>query len=327
MVVVLIGLIIGILLTCVILIPRIKNKIEEDHEVDLQNTMAKAEYQRLSKDLDSISQQINTSRNKLADAELEYKHLTEENQNYKKNIQKEHEEFLKTYRENTSLKIQEFVEKESVRCEKAKSDFQEEYLSTLSEAVDNFQKEIESRREECKRLSSILNDLRAKVNAAVEMDKKNLKDEDIKNFHRINLTDVDISEIKKLREIIPYLRQAEPLNKVIWKVYYEKPTNDMISRVVGSKVVTGIYKITNIENNMCYIGQSVNVADRFKQHIKRGLGADTPTRNKLYPAMLSIGVENFTFEIIEECDRSLLDSREDYWQDFYHAKDYGYSIM
>ena len=84
---------------------------------------------------------------------------------------------------------------------------------------------------------------------------------------------------------------------------------------------------TNIENNMCYIGQSVNVADRFKQHIKRGLGAETPTRNKLYPAMLSIGVENFTFEIIEECDRSLLDSREDYWQDFYHAKDYGYSIM
>ena len=77
---------------------------------------------------------------------------------------------------------------------------------------------------------------------------------------------------------------------------------------------------------MCYIGQAANIADRWKQHIKRGLGAETPTRNKLYPAMASFGVENFTFEIVEECDRALLNDREDYWQDYFHAKDFGYSI-
>ena len=38
--------------------------------------------------------------------------------------------------------------------------------------------------------------------------------------------------------------------------------------------------------------------------------------------MLSIGVENFSFEVIEECDRSMLDSREDYWQDFFKAKEF-----
>ena len=42
--------------------------------------------------------------------------------------------------------------------------------------------------------------------------------------------------------------------------------------------------------------------------------------------MLSIGVENFTFEVLEECDRERLDAQEDYWQDFFHAKDFGYSI-
>ena len=133
-------------------------------------------------------------------------------------------------------------------------------------------------------------------------------------------------EILKLKEVLPYLRDSEPLNKVIWKVYYEKPSTDMIGRVVGPGVHTGIYKITNIENNMCYVGQAVNIADRWKQHIKRGLGAETPTRNKLYPAMLSFGIENFTFEVIEECDRDLLNSREDYWQEYFHAKDFGYSI-
>jgi|GEM_PF-3117724 len=69
-----------------------------------------------------------------------------------------------------------------------------------------------------------------------------------------------------------------------------------------------------------------NIADRWKQHIKRGVGAEAPTRNKLYPAMYELGPEQFTFEILEDCDKSLLDSREDYWQEFYQAKEFGYSI-
>ena len=77
---------------------------------------------------------------------------------------------------------------------------------------------------------------------------------------------------------------------------------------------------------MCYVGQAVDLAARWKQHIKRGIGAEPPTRNKLYPAMLSIGVENFSFEIIEECSREELDAREDYWQEYFKAKEFGYSI-
>ena len=77
---------------------------------------------------------------------------------------------------------------------------------------------------------------------------------------------------------------------------------------------------------MCYVGQAVDIASRWKQHIKRGIGAETPTRNKLYPAMLALGVENFSFEIVEECSRDMLNDREDYWQEYFHAKDFGYSI-
>ena len=77
---------------------------------------------------------------------------------------------------------------------------------------------------------------------------------------------------------------------------------------------------------MSYVGQSVNVADRWRQHIKRGLGAETPTRNKLYPAMAEFGVENFMFELLEECPAQELNSREDYYQQVFHCKDYGYSI-
>ena len=140
------------------------------------------------------------------------------------------------------------------------------------------------------------------------------------------LSKEDIDEIKHLRSITPYLRNSEPLNKVIWKVYYENPCSDLLGRVLGKEIHTGIYKITNLETGMCYVGQAVDVASRWKQHIKRGIGAEAPTKNKLYPAMLEYGVENFSFELIEECDKDSLNEREQYWQDFFGAKEFGYSI-
>jgi len=103
-------------------------------------------------------------------------------------------------------------------------------------------------------LEKILNDLKEKVNAAVQA---NIREEEIRNkdnFYRLELSELDIQEIKKLREIEPYLRDSKPLNKVIWKVYYEHPFNLLIGRILGAGRHSGIYKITNLENKMCYIG-------------------------------------------------------------------------
>ena len=193
--------------------------------------------------------------------------------------------------------------------------FQEGYADIVADAMDQF-----------KELSDNVAVLRATNDAAVAAAKRAAEMKDQQAFYRIQLSDADIHEIELLRQVEPYLRDKEPLNKVIWKCYYEKPTTDMIGRVVGSGVKTGIYKLTEIETGKCYVGQAANIADRWKQHIKRGVGAETPTRNKLYPAMIAAGPENFTFEVIEICDRAALDAREDYWQDYFKAKEFGYSI-
>lgn len=71
-------------------------------------------------------------------------------------------------------------------------------------------------------------------------------------------------EIKQLRDVEKYLRNPEPLNKIIWKCYYEKPYTDLVGRVIGQGIHTGIYKITNLENNMCYVGQAVNISERWR---------------------------------------------------------------
>ena len=202
----------------------------------------------------------------------------------------------------------------------------QKYQENVASFEAQYQETVAGLMEQYKSLEGNVALMRSMNDAAVAAAKRAAEMKDQQDYYRIQLSAADLHEIELLREVEPYLRDKEPLNKVIWKCYYEKPTTDMIGRVVGSGVQTGIYKLTEIETGKCYVGQAANIADRWKQHIKRGVGAETPTRNKLYPAMIAAGPENFTFEVIEICDRTALDAREDYWQDYFKAKEFGYSI-
>lgn len=95
--------------------------------------------------------------------------------------------------------------------------------------------------------------------------------------------------------------------------------------MLGPKDICGIYKITNKNNQMCYIGQAKNIRERFREHIKCGLGIDTPTANKLYQAMLKEGIDNFTFELLEVCSTTYLNEKEAFYIDLYNSYDYGYN--
>lgn len=127
-------------------------------------------------------------------------------------------------------------------------------------------------------LSDHIAELESTVNSAIEIAKHRLEENQKNEYYKLQLPQEAINDVSCLREIEDRLHNAEPLNKVIWKVYYEKPYSDLINRVVNTKAICcGIYKITNIETEQVYIGQSVNIAERWKQHIKRGLGAEAPT--------------------------------------------------
>lgn len=204
--------------------------------------------------------------------------------------------------------------------------YQNDYKEMMADCAQSISDLINQKKIELEKLDLAIKEQSEKVNASVEASKRAEEIRSQSDFYKLIIPEEDLEEIKELREVEKHLRNPEPLNKVIWKCYYEKPTTDLIGRVIGSGTHTGIYKITNLTNQMCYVGQAANLAERWKQHIKRGLGADPVTKNKLYPAMKAIGVENFSFEVIEECERSKLDEREDYWQDFFKAKEFGYSI-
>ena len=309
---ILIGALVGAGVLYVIIKPKLKATQELDEATKLQNEELHTELVALEKQHAALT----ARRQEIQDSITLLEKQAEESSNaiYKKSWELANE------------KMSNASEAMSKQYEQAKQIAENDYLETLKDCANSFTSQINDKKNELKKVQDELTDLAQKLNSAVEANKRAEEIKQKQDFYRLQLTTIDLDEIKRLREVEPYLREKEPLNKVIWKVYYEKPYTDLIGRVVGTGIHTGIYKITNIENQMCYVGQAVNIADRWKQHIKRGIGAEAPTRNKLYPAMLEVGVENFTFEIVEECDKSKLNEREDYWQEFFHAKDFGYSI-
>ena len=90
---------------------------------------------------------------------------------------------------------------------------------------------------------------------------------------------------------------------------------------------TGIYKIENKINHKVYIGQSVNITDRWRNH--RSAYKDTSDKayeTHLYRSMRKYGIENFNFSIIEECLPSELNERERYWISYYDSFFNGYNL-
>ena len=220
------------------------------------------------------------------------------------------------------------VQEREIWFENYKKNQEEELKKAASEFVEGFNAEAAIKLNIGAEIAAEIAQLRKTAAAAVEIAKHREEEQNLLDYYRLTLSPGALADIAKLRDIMPDLNQPEVLGKLIWKVYLEKPYSDLCGRLFGDATrVTGIYKITNLNNEMCYVGQAVNVIDRWKQHIKRAIGAETPIQNKLYPAMAKEGIENFAFELIEEVsDKTKLDEREDYWQDFYKAKEFGYSI-
>lgn len=80
----------------------------------------------------------------------------------------------------------------------------------------------------------------------------------------------------------------------------------------------GIYKIENKITHQVYIGQSLDVNRRFNQHLRK---KDT----LIDFSIQEYGVDNFTFEIIEECTQDELNEKEKYWIDYYDSYENGYN--
>ena len=172
---------------------------------------------------------------------------------------------------------------------------------------------------------SSLNKLKDSLSAGVQAQLREQEKQDKLGFYKLPISEQHLADIQVLNQIKHSLSQPVILNKLIWTTYFQKTTTELCNRILGVNKICGIYKITNINTQQCYIGQSVDVAQRWKDHVKCGLGIDASATNKLYNNMQKDGVWNFSFELLEQCPRELLNEKEKFWINLYQSDKFGYN--
>lgn len=323
---ILIGFIIGILLYFLVpqkkkfddrfnlAIKDIGKAAEESYKKELQEKTLKIEQ-----DIAAIEEKKNNLSKKYQDAILEfendYKNKTEDKKVAIEKIMQEQIQEMKA--ENEKQRIE--IDKQKKEIFDDYGEVVKEYEGMKARAKEKYDKVME-------KYDATIIKKKKEIQSLIEQFKKDEEARKESDFYRIAIPESFKDDIAKLKSIAAQLSKPSTLYKLIWKEYYENSFNAMVGRVLGGDAdKSGIYKITNINNQMVYIGQAVNIGSRWRTHVKRGLKAEEGTSNRLYTALWEEGVENFTFQVVEFCDRKDLTEREKFYISFYNTKEYGYN--
>lgn len=95
---------------------------------------------------------------------------------------------------------------------------------------------------------------------------------------------------------------------------------------LSKKKVSGIYKIEHMESNKVYIGQSTNIYKRWSDH-KYQLNNNMHHGDYLQRSWNKYGSDSFRFDILEECKKSELNEKEEFYIAKYKSNEweYGYN--
>ena len=133
-------------------------------------------------------------------------------------------------------------------------------------------------------------------------------------------TDIDFL----LTTVAAKIQHPDIINKLIWSEYV-KPYIDQTFKRVGIQDKPGIYKLTNLESNKCYIGKSTNVKKRLSDHFKASVGINIIADQLVHHEILRTGYWNWTIEVIIYCDKDKLNELEKYYIDFFKSNEWGFN--
>lgn len=275
-----------------------KRKKLESLEREIEN----CKFEKISK----LDNEIERQQIKIQEMfEAERKQIVESNQKRLEILNEEYDNRRKNLEEDfISLKMQQ---------ENKKNDLQLK-----------IEQEIKEMEEDKAIISSALDDLKVKQSKTIETLKNKSREKDKLSFHQVKLSDNELSDIEELKKVEKLIHNKNVLRKLIYKTYIETPMNELFNRL-GITTDPGIYKIENIKDGKVYIGQSANVRNRLREHLKSAVGISNIAQQGVHEAMSNEGIQHFTFHLIDECERAKLNDREKYWIEFYQSNEWGYN--
>lgn len=269
-----------------------------------------------SRQQEQYSQQL---RNEITALQQKKNKLIYSENQKKKEIQEELSQFKKDKQQELEKDVQKEKQLAQLSIEKANAEASSE-IEAIHQDLNNIR---ESAAQQKKEIQKDIDKIKSSLSAGVEARLREQQKKDKINFYKLSINDADLADVKMLENLKASFHKPVVLSKLIWTQYFQKQMTELCDRVLGKKTICGIYKITNLNSEQCYIGQSVDVSKRWKDHCKCGLGIEASATNKLYNNMQKNGVWNFSFELLEECSRNLLNEKERFWIEMYQSDKFG----
>ena len=305
------------LITGFIVYQRLKPKINQTVNLNAETANKNKELQQQQEELiqktQKLKEEVSSLTVKKETTIEQVSELTEKIQEAQQTAQQTAETYYSSQLENAKQRLSQQLILE-----------EQKYNIALCQCEEDFQARQDKITAEVADLEAKLAVIKSKYDAVIEESKRREEMANKIDYYRIIIPKEDMDEINALMSIEHLLSNKRNLYMLIWSSYYSKRVNELAVRVLGNKPIMGIYRLTNIETQQMYIGQSRDVRERFREHVKCALSIDTPGNNKLYPNMIKYRPENFTFELLETCnDSTQLNEKERYWIEFYDTYNNG----
>ena len=295
-----------LIIICGFLIYKLSQKKSIDKGIEEYNNTLKIERAKIQEEYNNLSYNIELQRNQF-----------QENQN----INNELENKINSNR----IILQNTIEQNQTISDNAFDNYWNALENKYTELENDFDVRVSALNDELLATQNDLDKLKATRAAAHEALLKEQEIKDNKDDYRLIPSESDLADSRKLEIVKRELNKPRIICMLIWQTYWQPLAKKQFPLILQAKTKTGIYKITNQITDECYIGQAVDVYKRWCEHCKCGLGIDTPPGNKLYKAIQEYGLDNFTFELIEECNTLELNEKEKYFIELYQSNIFGYN--
>ena len=222
----------------------------------------------------------------------------------------------KRYEETLMNMAKDKVEAEQEKMQKAAQESFEKTMADMGVQAEAARAQIETLTKEIAEYSA----KQAAINEAI-LRQRALEEQ--QDFYRVCLGPEAANDVEILNSARRNLKKPEIIDKIIYDNYIGKPVLEMVKRVLQNTTCSGIYKITCIKTGEIYIGKSTDVKSRWQQHCKSAFNCGTIAHSLLHTKMKQYGIENFTFELVEQVPKEQLSEREKFYINFYQTKETG----
>ena len=268
---------------------------------------------------------------KVIDNRKEYEQLQRLNEDIQK-AQKEYNKEVDTMEERLSLR-QSALDKTYETTKEAKQQALRLIIEQAERDKDNrlaaIALEIAAREEQNNEFLAAKameeENLQNKINSLIEPLRNYEREKQEKLFYTVQVPENYRADIEYLlTNVADKIEHPDIISKLIWSEYV-KPSLDETFKRIGIKEEPGIYKLTNMDDQKCYIGKSTNVKKRIIDHFKGSIGIKSIADQAVHHAMLETGLWNWTVEVITYCDKDKLNELEKYYIDFFKSQEFGYN--